>query len=158
MANGSGCTWSMRTPIRPRWLSCCTETRHGRTCGGIRSGHSSKPAPVVAPDLVGMGMSDKPSSLEDYTVDRHVEWMRALLIDELGLIDVDLVMHDWGGIIGMRLAANPGLANRMVISNTALPDRDPQSLFEKIEVEGPHAEFEIAAMRRCGNHGACFRW
>ena len=102
---------------------------------------------VVAPDLVGMGMSDKPSSLEDYTVDRHVEWMRALLIDELGLIDVDLVMHDWGGIIGMRLAAeNPGLTNRMVISNTALPDRDPaEPLPEKIEVEGPHAEFQKMA-------------
>ena len=27
---------------------------------------------VIAPDLVGMGMSDKPSAIEDYTVDRHV--------------------------------------------------------------------------------------
>ena len=31
----------------------------------------------VAPDLVGLGRSDKPSRLEDYTVARHVEWMRA---------------------------------------------------------------------------------
>ena len=35
------------------------------------------------------------------------------------------VLHDWGGIIGMRLAAeNPGLAERLVISNTGLPWRD----------------------------------
>ena len=81
---------------------------------------------VIVPDLVGMGMSDKPSDLDDYTVERHVEWMRALLVDELALSDVDMVLHDWGGIIGMRLAAeNPGLVNRMVISNTGLPDRDP---------------------------------
>ena len=38
-------------------------TRHGRTCGGIRSGHSSQPATEWSHlDLVGMGMSDKPSS------------------------------------------------------------------------------------------------
>ncbi|MGI9594907.1 MAG: alpha/beta fold hydrolase, partial [Acidimicrobiales bacterium] len=40
---------------------------------------------AIAPDLVGMGMSDKPSELTDYTVAGHVEWMRALLVDELGL-------------------------------------------------------------------------
>lgn len=102
---------------------------------------------VIAPDLVGMGMSDKPSELDDYTVDRHVEWMRALLVDELGLSDVDMVLHDWGGIIGMRLAAeNPGLVDRMVISNTGLPDRDPaEPLPENIEATGPFADFQKMA-------------
>ena len=38
---------------------------------------------TVAPDLVGMGLSDKPSEMVDYTVARHVEWMRALLFDPL---------------------------------------------------------------------------
>ena len=57
---------------------------------------------VIAPDLVGMGMSDKPAALDDYTVDRHVEWMRALLVDALALCDIDMVLHDWGGIIGLR--------------------------------------------------------
>ncbi len=102
---------------------------------------------VIAPDLVGMGMSDKPSDLDDYTVDRHVEWMRALLVDELALADVDMVLHDWGGIIGMRLAAeNPGLVNRMVISNTGLPDRDPaEPLPENVEATGPFADFQRMA-------------
>ena len=40
---------------------------------------------VIAPDLVGMGLSDKPSEMADYTVARHVEWMRALLVDQLEL-------------------------------------------------------------------------
>ncbi|MCP3857619.1 MAG: alpha/beta fold hydrolase [Actinomycetia bacterium] len=102
---------------------------------------------VIVPDLVGMGMSDKPSELGDYTVDRHVEWMRALLVDELALSDVDMVLHDWGGIIGMRLAAeNPGLVNRMVISNTGLPDRDPaEPLPDDIEATGPFADFQKMA-------------
>jgi haloalkane dehalogenase len=102
---------------------------------------------VIAPDLVGMGMSDKPSDIDDYTVDRHVEWMRALLVDALALADVDMVLHDWGGIIGMRLAAeSPGLTRRMVISNTGLPDRDPaEPLPEKIEAEGPYADFQKMA-------------
>lgn len=102
---------------------------------------------VIAPDLVGMGMSDKPSDLDYYTVERHVEWMRALLVDELALANVDMVLHDWGGIIGMRLAAeNPGLVNRMVISNTGLPDRDPaEPLPDDIEAIGPFADFQRMA-------------
>ncbi len=102
---------------------------------------------VIAPDLVGLGMSDKPSDLDDYSVERHVEWMRALLVDELALSDVDLVLHDWGGIIGMRLAAeNAGLVHRMVISNMGLPDRDPaEPLPEDIEATGPFADFQRQA-------------
>lgn len=50
---------------------------------------------AIAPDLVGMGMSDKSSEMTDHTVARHVEWMRTLLIDELGLADATFVLHDW---------------------------------------------------------------
>jgi len=102
---------------------------------------------VIAPDLVGNGMSDKPSDIDDYTVVRHVEWMRALLVDELELSNVDMVLHDWGGIVGMRLTAEvPGLVNRMVISNTGLPDRDPaEPLPDNIEATGPFADFQTMA-------------
>lgn len=102
---------------------------------------------VIAPDLIGMGLSDKPSELGDYTVARHVEWMRSLLVDELQLADATFVMHDWGGVIGMRLAAeNPGLVDRMVISNTGLPWRDvTEPLPEVIETTGPFAEFQEMA-------------
>src|SRR5215471_10292962 len=59
---------------------------------------------VVAPDLVGFGRSDKPAQADDHTYARHVEWMRALLFDQLDLRGVTVVGHDWGGLIGLRVA------------------------------------------------------
>jgi len=102
---------------------------------------------AVAPDLVGMGMSDKPSEMHDYSVAAHVEWMRALLFEALGLSDVTFVLHDWGGIIGMRLAGDhPDRVGRMVISNTGLPRRDMEEpLPEIIEASGPLASFQAFA-------------
>ncbi len=60
---------------------------------------------AIAPDLVGFGRSDKPATraLPISTDARHVEWMRALLFDVLGLSPVMLVCQDWGGLIGLRL-------------------------------------------------------
>src|SRR3712207_3936284 len=74
----------------------------------------------IAPDLAGFGRSDKPADLGWYTYDRHVELIRKLLAD-LGVSDATLVCHDWGGPIGLRLAAeNPGLFARVVIMDTGL--------------------------------------
>ena len=42
----------------------------------------------IAPDLVGFGRSDKPTRQEDYTYERHVEWMRQALFDHLDLTDI----------------------------------------------------------------------
>ena len=39
---------------------------------------------IIPPDLIGMGLSDKPSEMSDYTVARHVESMRALLVERVG--------------------------------------------------------------------------
>ena len=74
---------------------------------------------VIAPDLGGMGMSDKPTELGDYSVARHVAWMRSALIDELGLDDITFVLHDWGLIIGLRLVSEfPDRFARVVCSKT----------------------------------------
>jgi haloalkane dehalogenase len=102
---------------------------------------------AVAPDLVGMGLTDKPSTMADYTVARHVEWMRALLFDALDLRNATFVLHDWGGIIGMRLAAEqPGRVARMVVSNTGLPWRDiDEPLPDVVEASGPLADFQTFA-------------
>lgn len=100
---------------------------------------------AIAPDLVGMGLSDKPSELGDYTVARHVEWMRAALFDELDLRDITFVLHDWGGIIGLRLLAlEPDRVARVAISNTGLPERDPAKPLPEgpIEASGPFAGFQ----------------
>jgi haloalkane dehalogenase len=57
----------------------------------------------IAPDLPGFGRSDKPIDIDWYTYDRHVAAAAALLT-ELDLRDATVVVHDWGGPIGLRLA------------------------------------------------------
>jgi haloalkane dehalogenase len=77
---------------------------------------------VVAPDLVGFGRSDKPTPRGEYTYARHVEWMRSLLFDRIGLSGVTMVAQDWGGLIGLRLLAeHPDRFARVVAANTFLP-------------------------------------
>jgi haloalkane dehalogenase len=79
---------------------------------------------VIAPDLVGFGRSDKPSRRQDYSYQRHVDWMQALL-DQLQLERITLICQDWGGLIGLRLVAeNPGRFARVVAANTMLPTGD----------------------------------
>jgi haloalkane dehalogenase len=79
---------------------------------------------VVAPDLVGFGRSDKPIRREDYTYQRHVDWMRHVLL-ALDLRDVTLVCQDWGGLLGIRLVAeHPERFARVVTANTFLPTGD----------------------------------
>jgi haloalkane dehalogenase len=86
---------------------------------------------VVAPDLIGFGRSDKPASRDDYTYQRHVDWMTRFL-DTIGLRDITLFCQDWGGLIGLRLVAeDPDRFARVVASNTLLPtgDRTPPEAF-----------------------------
>jgi haloalkane dehalogenase len=79
---------------------------------------------VVAPDLIGFGRSDKPVRREDYTYQRHVDWVRAVLT-ALDLRQVTLVCQDWGGLIGLRLVAeHPDRFARVVAANTFLPTGD----------------------------------
>ena len=79
---------------------------------------------AVAPDLIGFGRSDKPASREDYTYERHVGWVWAL-VERLGLRDVTLFCQDWGGLIGLRVVAeHPEVFARVVASNTFLPTGD----------------------------------
>ena len=86
---------------------------------------------AIAPDLVGFGRSDKPAERADYTYQRHVDWMAALL-DGVDASGVTLVGQDWGGLIGLRLVAEfPERFARVVAANTFLPtgDRDPGPAF-----------------------------
>ena len=72
----------------------------------------------IAPDHIGCGLSDKPQDY-NYTLSTHIENLEKL-VDFLGLKDITLVMHDWGGAIGMGLAIRkPKLVKRLVIFNTA---------------------------------------
>jgi haloalkane dehalogenase len=80
---------------------------------------------AIAPDLVGFGRSDKPADPGAHSYARHVEWVRALAFDVLDLRDVTLVGQDWGGLIGLRLAAeHPDRFRALVAANTGLPTGD----------------------------------
>jgi haloalkane dehalogenase len=95
--------------------------------GLVAAGHR-----CVAPDLVGFGRSDKPSEQDDYTYQRHVDWMAELVFEHLDLRDITFFGQDWGGLIGLRLvAAEPDRFARVVVSNTGLPtaDRPPTEAF-----------------------------
>ena len=79
---------------------------------------------VIAPDLPGFGRSDKPLDRGDYTYQRHVAWMREL-VTALDLREITLVGHDWGGFIGLRLAAeNPHRFARIVVCEADLRTGD----------------------------------
>jgi haloalkane dehalogenase len=74
----------------------------------------------IAPDLPGFGRSDKPTDIEWYSYDQHTDSLAALL-DELDLRDATIVVHDWGGIIGLRLATeHTDRISQMVILDTGL--------------------------------------
>jgi haloalkane dehalogenase len=74
----------------------------------------------IAPDLPGFGRSDKPTDIDWYTYDRHTAAI-ATLFDELDVRGATLVVHDWGGPIGLRVAVeHPHLVSRIVILDTGL--------------------------------------
>jgi haloalkane dehalogenase len=79
---------------------------------------------AVAPDLIGFGRSDKPASRNDYTYQSHVDWTTAF-VEALDLRNITLVCQDWGGLIGLRIAAeHPERFARIVAANTFLPTGD----------------------------------
>jgi haloalkane dehalogenase len=88
---------------------------------------------AIAPDLIGFGRSDKPAKRTDYTYQRHVDWIRELIL-QLDLRAISLVCQDWGGLIGLRLVAeHADLFARVVAANTGLPtgDNHPGEAFLK---------------------------
>jgi haloalkane dehalogenase len=79
---------------------------------------------VIAPDLIGFGKSDKPTERSDYTYQRHIDWVRQVII-QLNITDITLVCQDWGGLLGLRLVAeHSDLFARVLAANTMLPTGD----------------------------------
>ena len=79
---------------------------------------------VVAPDLIGFGRSDKLARPEDYTYETHVEWLLRC-VRLLDLRNCTLVLHDWGGLVGLRLVADEAARiDRLVIMDTSLNTGD----------------------------------
>ena len=82
----------------------------------LESGHR-----CIAPDLPGFGCSDKPVDDEWYSYARHTDAVATLLVD-LDLHEVTLVMQDWGGPIGLRMATleQPDRVARLVAMDTGI--------------------------------------
>ncbi|MCU1646548.1 MAG: dhaA [Nocardia sp.] len=73
---------------------------------------------VLAPDLIGMGASGKPDS--DYRFVDHARYLDAWF-EALGLEQVIIVGHDWGGALGMDWAAShPGRVRGIAVVETFL--------------------------------------
>lgn len=73
---------------------------------------------VVVPDHIGCGLSDKPQQYE-YRLARHIENLEKLIL-ELDLRDISLMVHDWGGPIGLGAAVrHPERFSRVIVTNTA---------------------------------------
>jgi haloalkane dehalogenase len=99
----------------PTWAYLYRKLVPVLTAAGLRA---------VAPDLIGFGRSDKPARREDYTYERHVDWIAAFLAG-VGLRDATLLCQDWGGLIGLRLVAQqPERFAGVVAANTFLPTGD----------------------------------
>ena len=79
----------------------------------------------IAPDYFGFGRSDKPTDSGWYSYDRHVDSI-ARLVAELDLQRITLVVQDWGGPVGFRLAVEqPERIARLVVMNTGIGARAP---------------------------------
>jgi len=99
----------------PSWSFLYRHVIRAVTAAGLRA---------IAPDLIGFGRSDKPARREDYTYQRHVDWVRGFL-DAIAVPDLTLVCQDWGGLLGLRLVGEePARFARVVAANTFLPTGD----------------------------------
>jgi len=79
---------------------------------------------VIAPDLLGFGRSDKPVDKTDYSYQFHVDAITSF-ISALDLRSAILYGQDWGGLIGLRVAAeNPDRFACLIAANTGLPTGD----------------------------------
>jgi len=119
---------------------------------------------VVVPDHIGCGLSEKPGDDRyPYTLERRVADLEEL-IDRLELGDVTLVVHDWGGAIGLGWAVRPPeRVKRLVLLNTAafhLPPRKRmpwQLSLVRDTPAGPLLVRGLNAFARGATHAACTR-
>lgn len=79
---------------------------------------------IIVPDLIGLGLSDKPHHACQHTLENHIGWL-CRLIEEMDLQDVIVVGQDWGGPIGFGAAAEHAdrIAGLVVLNTVISPPR-----------------------------------
>ena len=92
---------------------------------------------AIAMDHLGMGSSDKPIDIADYSYLGHIDRLEKF-INALGLRDITLFAQDWGSLIGLHVAGeNPDWFARIVIGNGTLPVA-PEGFEPYPRVENPN--------------------
>jgi pimeloyl-ACP methyl ester carboxylesterase len=75
---------------------------------------------AIAPDMIGMGRSDKPLDIHLHRVEQHIDWLQ-VFIEKLKLEDITLFCQDWGGLIGLvEVAEHPDPFKSVLAANAAL--------------------------------------
>lgn len=97
---------------QPVWSFLYRKMIKGLTANGYR---------CIAPDMIGMGKSDKPIKESYHIYDRHCD--NALkFVQKLELKNITIFIQDWGSLIGTRLVGeNPALFARVILANGDLP-------------------------------------
>jgi haloalkane dehalogenase len=97
----------------------------------------------VAPDLMGFGLSDKPSEESEYTLRRHVDMVTGL-VNKLELRGITTVGQDWGGPISLRYAIeHQDNVRALVILNTLVRPMKVPMFFEVIFRSGGFSSFLV---------------
>ena len=108
---------------------------------------------VVLPDLFGFGRSDKPVDQGWYSYERHYRSIERLA-EEVELRGLTVVVHDWGGPIGLRLAVeHPERVERLVVTNTGVDaGRAPSETWLRFRevVRQVGGELEVARLVAAG--------
>ena len=137
----------------------------------VNAGHR-----VIAMDFLGMGFSDKPTSIDDYSYLGHGERLEKF-IGALGLENITLFCQDWGSLIGLRVAGeNPDLFARIVVGdgtlpvvpegvmpfpvvqNPDVPDPDLESPFAAVPDQQPNFYLEDGGLAFPMGEGGFARW
>jgi haloalkane dehalogenase len=98
---------------------------HGNPSWGYLYRHVARelrdaPLRLIMPDLIGLGLSDKPRSGRAHRLSSHVRWM-SRLIAALELDRCVMGVQDWGGAVGVgALAQSPSVTPALLVMNTVL--------------------------------------
>ena len=109
---------------------------------------------VVAPDLIGFGRSDKPKKQSAHSFSFHRQTLLEL-IERLDLPRLVLVVHEWGGLLGLTLPVSmPERFRALLVMNTMLATGDaplPPGLLAWRETCSRNPEYDIASLFASGN-------
>src|SRR5262245_26639652 len=120
----------------PTWAFLYRKIIPPLVAGGLR---------CVAPDYFGFGRSDKPTDRGWYSYDAHYRSIQRFA-DELDLRGATLVVQDWGGPIGFRLAGErPERIDRLVVLNTGIGTRAPSEEWLRFQDFMRRVDTEIVA-------------